>query len=222
MVVKMEYTKQIQIFNPENYNVKVIIVGAGSTGSFTALTLAKMGVQNIKVIDFDVIEAHNIPNQFYRLSDIDKPKVEALKEIIKDFTGTEIIDENIEIDDDYEFDIDMNTIIISCVDNIETRKLICEKLDGFPIKFIDTRLGGEGFSIHVTDMSNEKEVEEILKSLDLPVKETTCGSKGIIYTINSLASEVCNIVKKILKGECYPLLLRRELKTYRFIERKLK
>lgn len=215
----MEFLKQKNIFNPEKHNVNVIVIGVGSTGSFTALTLAKMGVQNIKVIDFDEIEAHNIPNQFYRLSDVGKLKVEALKEIIKDFTGIDIITENIEIGEDYEFELDMNTIIISCVDNIEARKLIVDKLDEQPIKFIDTRFGGEGFSIHVTDMSNEEQVKVIKDSLDLPVKETTCGSKGIIYTINSLASEVANIVKKMLKNESYPLILRRELKTYRFISK---
>lgn len=213
----MEFIKQNQIYNPEEQKAEIIIVGCGSTGSFTALTLAKMGISNIKVIDFDKIEEHNIPNQFFRLSDVGKLKTEALKEIIKDFTGTEIEIENVKIDKDFEFDIGLESILICCVDNIETRKLIMEKIKGFPIKFIDTRFGGEGYSIHLVDLMEDEEVEKFEKSLKLPLKETGCGEKGIIYTILSLASEVCNIVKKIEKGENTPKILRRELATYRFI-----
>lgn len=213
----MEFTRQNRIYNPEKQNIEVTIIGAGSTGSFVGLNLAKMGIKNIKIIDFDKVEAHNIPNQFYRTLDINKPKVEALKEIIKDFTGLEIEAENIKVDEDYNLDLNMKSLFIFCVDNMEARKLIFNKLKDFPIKLIDTRFGGEGFSIHVVDLMNEDDIKDFEKSLSLSVKETGCGEKAIIYTILSLASEVCNIVKKIDKGEEYPKILRRELKTYRFI-----
>ncbi len=213
----MEFTKQERIYNPEEQKAKIIIIGAGSTGSFIALNLAKMGIENIRVIDFDVVVEHNIPNQFYRLSDVGNFKVDALQEIIVDFTGNFIEKECVKIDENYDFDFDLDTIIISCVDSMEARKLIFEKLKGFPIKFIDTRFGGEGFSINVVDCMDDKDIINFEQSLDLPIKETVCGEKGIIYTILSLASEVCNIVKKIEKSEGYPTLLKRELKTYRFI-----
>ena len=38
--------------------------------------------------------------------------------------------------------------------------------------------------------------------------------KSIIYTILSIASEACNIVKKIEKKEKYPSNLKREMKVY--------
>lgn len=213
----MEFTRQNRIFNPEEQDTEIIIIGAGSTGSFTALNLAKMGMNKIKVIDFDIVEEHNIPNQFFRISDIGKPKVEALQEIIKDFTDTDIEIENIEINEDYDFDLGLNTLIILAVDNMEIRKLIYEKIKDFPIKLIDTRFGGEGFSIHSVDLMNDEEKEKFEKSLNLTAKETSCGEKSIIYTILSLASEVCNIVKKLDKNEDYPKILKRELKTYKFI-----
>jgi len=216
----MEFTRQNRIFNPEEQNTEIIIVGAGSTGSFTALNLAKMGMENIKVIDFDIVEEHNIPNQFFRIKDIGKPKVEALKEIIKEFTDTEIEIENIEITEDYEFDINMNTLIILCVDSIEARKLIYDKIKDFPIKLLDTRFGGEGFCIYNIDLGNEEHKKRFEKSLNGAVKETSCGEKSIIYTILNLASEVCNIVKKIDNDEENVNILRRELKTYKFISGK--
>lgn len=214
----VNYTRQTKFFNPEESNINVTIIGAGSTGSFLAFILAKMGIQKIKVIDFDKVEAHNLPNQYFRISDIGKFKVDALKEIIKDFSGVEIEALNLKIDKDYSFDLDMDTIVISCVDNIETRKLFGEQLNGFPIRLIDTRFGGEGYSIHSFDMGEEEEVKNYLESLEGEIKETSCGEKSIIYTINSLASEVCKMVQRIQVKEENPVLLRREMKKYRFLE----
>ena len=214
----MNFLRQTQIFNPEEYNCNVVILGAGSTGSYVAFTLAKMGIKNIKVIDYDKIEDHNLPNQYYRISDIGKFKVDALQEIIKDFCGINIEIENVKIEKDMIIEmIGLNTIIINCVDNIETRKIIAEDLQDYSIKIIDTRFGGEGYSIHIVSLDDDKSYEKYIKGLENPILATSCGEKAVIYTINSLASEVCNIVKKMLKGEKYPILLRRELKTYRFI-----
>ena len=214
---EMNFNRQYRIFNPEDSNVDITIVGAGSTGSFTALNLAKMGIKNIKAIDFDIVESHNLPNQFYRFQDINKPKVDALKEIIKDFTGVEITSENLEIKEDYDFNITFNSIIILCVDSMEARQLIYDKIKDMPIRLIDTRFGGEGYSVHVVDLQNEEEKKDFEESLKGEIKETGCGEKSIIYTILSLASEVCNIVKKMEAKQPFPKILRREMKTYRFI-----
>lgn len=213
----MNFQSQAQIYNPEKQKLKVIVIGAGSTGSFLSLTLAKMGLKNIKVIDFDKVEEKNIPNQFFRVGDVGKYKVEALKEIIKDFTGTTIQTENIKIDKNYLFDFNLNTLIISCLDNIEGRKLVYNKIKDFPIKFIDTRFGSEGYSIHCVNLEEEEQKKLYEKTLDIKVLDTPCGLKGVIYTILSLSSEVCNIVKKMNTEENYLQLLKREMKTYRFI-----
>ncbi len=213
----MDFFKQKNIYDPAENKLEVTIAGVGSTGSFVALNLAKMGIAKIKVIDFDKVEDHNIPNQFFRFQDIDKQKVNALEEIILEFTGTRIETEDIKIEEDYEFDINLNSLVVLAVDSMEARKLIYEKLKDFPIKIIDTRFGGEGYSVHLVDLSNDEEKERFEASLDSPTKETPCGEKGIIYTVLSLASEICNIVKRLDKGEPTTKILRREMKIYRFI-----
>jgi len=215
----MDFQSQATIYNPEKQKTKIVVIGAGSTGSFLSLTLAKMGLTNIKVIDYDKVEEKNIPNQFFRVGDVGKYKTEALKEIIKDFTNTEIQTENTKIDQDFNFDFDLDTIFILCLDNMEGRKLIYDKLKEFPIKIIDTRFGSEGFSVYVVDLGSEEEKEKYEKSLELSVMETPCGQKGVIYSILSLASEVCNIVKKIDSDEDFVKLLKREMKQYRFISK---
>ena len=80
----MDFTRQNRILNPDECYSNIHIIGAGSTGSFIALNLAKMGMKNIIVYDFDKVEEPNIPNQFYRIKDVGKYKVTALKQIIKE------------------------------------------------------------------------------------------------------------------------------------------
>lgn len=213
----MNFSRQSRLWNPEEQRTHLAIIGVGSTGSFISLTLAKMGFKDIDVYDFDKVEEHNIPNQFYRINDNDKPKVEALKEIIKDFSNIDINIKNTKIDKDNEITLKINSIVVVCVDNMEARKLIYEQIKEYPIKLLDTRMGGEGFSIYVVDLANDEEKEKYEKSLDLETKETSCGEKAIIYTILSIASETCNIIKMIDKGEEFPKILKREMKSYRFL-----
>lgn len=213
----LEFTRQNKIFNPKEQKNKIVIIGAGSTGSFITLNLAKLGFEKIKVIDFDKVESANIPNQFYREKDVGELKVVALQEIVKDFTGTKIETETIKIDKDYNFNVDLDTIVIFCLDNIPTRKVIFEKLKNIPIKLIDTRMGGEGYQIYVIDCDNDNDIKRYEERLKGKTKETTCGEKSIIYTILSIASETCNLVKQIDKGENYCKVIKREMKTYNFI-----
>lgn len=215
----MDFTRQKEIFNPEEQELNIFIVGAGSTGSFIALTLAKLGFENINVIDFDKVEAHNIPNQFYRSEDIGEHKVVALQNIIEDFTGLEIgvFDEKINEKSELDY-LDLDSLVVLCVDNMKTRKIIYEKIKDYPIKLIDTRFGGEGYQIYSIDLEKEEDKEFYEKTLKSEIKEAPCGEKSVIYTILSLASECSNIVKKMDKKENYPRTLKRELKTYTILQ----
>lgn len=214
---KINFSRQEQIFNPNEQKTNIIVVGCGSTGSFITLNLAKLGFNSISVIDFDKVEGHNIPNQFYRIKDIDKLKVDALKEIVKEFTDIEINTINQKIDENYNFDVDLNTLFIFCLDNIETRKTIYEKIKDFPIKLIDTRLGGEGYQIYSVDLENEEEKKVYKENLEGETADAPCGQKSVIYTILSIASETAQIVKQIDKGEQNFKTIKREMKNLKIL-----
>ena len=66
---------------------RVGVVGIGGIGSPIALTLAKMGVGEIVVWDYDKVEIHNTGSQLYRKQDVGFNKVEALRNIIVELTG---------------------------------------------------------------------------------------------------------------------------------------
>jgi molybdopterin/thiamine biosynthesis adenylyltransferase len=217
----MEFTNQNTIFNPKEQKSKIHILGVGSVGSFVALNLSKMGFNNIVVYDFDKLENHNIPNQFYRVQDVGKLKTESIKEIIKDFSNLDIKTINEKIGEGFNFDLFLEDVFIFCFDNMESRQIAYNLLKEYPLKIIDARMGGEGFQIYSIDLSIEKEklfYEETLKS---KTKETPCGEKSIIYTILNLTSELCNILKMIDKGQEYPSILKREMKSYIILKSKI-
>jgi len=215
----VSYIRQTGIFNPDNQRLNIHIIGCGSTGSFIALNLAKLGFNNIACYDFDLVEEHNIPNQFYRLSDINKLKVDALYEIIKDFTGTEINPVPKKITEEYSLIdfVDLNSLVILCTDNMESRKLIYEQIKDLPIGLIDTRLGGEGYQIYYIDLTNEEQKKTYEECLNAETVEAPCGQKAVIYTILSIASETCRIIKNIDQNKPVPTILKREMNNYKFL-----
>ena len=88
--MSVNISRHIELFNPSEFKESIHIIGAGATGSFLALSLAKLGLTDISVYDFDVVEEHNIANQLYSIDHIGMFKVDALKEFIKSSTGTDI------------------------------------------------------------------------------------------------------------------------------------
>ncbi|GEK66059.1 sulfur carrier protein ThiS adenylyltransferase ThiF [Leuconostoc mesenteroides] len=63
----------------------VTIAGAGGLGSNIAIALARAGVGHLTLIDFDAVELSNLNRQQFKLSQINVPKVIALKQNILEF-----------------------------------------------------------------------------------------------------------------------------------------
>lgn len=62
---------------------KVGIAGAGGLGSNCAIALARVGVGNMVIVDFDVIELFNLNRQYYFWDQIGSKKVIALKDNLR-------------------------------------------------------------------------------------------------------------------------------------------
>ena len=62
---------------------KVGIAGAGGLGSNIAVSLARMGIGTLYIVDYDVVEPSNLNRQQYEIEDIGKLKTEAMKDKLK-------------------------------------------------------------------------------------------------------------------------------------------
>lgn len=213
----VEYLRQLDIFNPINQKYKIVVFGAGSLGSFITLNLAKLGFNDIEVWDFDKVDEVNIPNQFYRLKDIGKYKVDALREIIKEFTDVEIQTKNEEFTKETKLDLSLNVLYILTFDTLKSRRLVFDVLKDIGCTVLDVRAGGEEFNIQVVNTMKYETLRKWDESFNITPTELPCSAKSIIYSNLIIAGETCNIVKRINNDEKFPTKLIRHLKSYDII-----
>lgn len=200
------FLRQLDIISPKELERPVTIIGVGGIGSPIALALAKMGCSNMTLYDDDMVEEHNLPNQIFREKDIDKPKVQAAKEIIKEFIGLDVTAKN----EKYTNQPLSNTVI-SGVDSMKVRKEIWSKIRGKPQVrlYIDARMGGELARIYAINPCDPDDIEFYEKTLysDDEAEQLKCTGRSIIYNVFGLASLICVLVKKKEKGEQVPKVM---------------
>jgi len=199
------------------HTLPIKIIGAGSVGSFTCLSLSKMGAHNIKVWDDDMVDEHNISNQFYRTQDVGEFKVDALQQMIMDFENIPIQIEN----DKYYGDNECNGVIIAAVDNMSARKRIWEKVKGNPdvSLFIDPRMGGRIARIYAVNPMNPGNFEDTLYDDDDAAQER-CTERTILYNVLGISSFICKLIEDWMNDgvdDCKELIL--DYATYSLMDR---
>lgn len=226
----MNYSRQLELYDADNRQDRVYIIGAGATGSWLTLILGKLGVDTISVIDYDVIEEHNLPNQFFKNNQVGMFKVNALQKNMNDYyskigkgidkctaaVGTppnentsSISFENLNtaIQGDIKYG---NTATVFClVDSMKARKEILEGLLSVGcnnIRFIETRMGLTGYRIYDIDLSNNKEIEKYKETLysDEDAEVSACGtSQSIVSTAMQCASHAVGLWLGNMNGVDY-------------------
>ena len=125
---------------------RVAIAGAGGLGSNIAISLARIGVGYIKVIDFDIVEPSNLNRQQYFINQIGMKKVHALKENIKQinpFINFEAIDDLVTENNIQEL-FDNVDIVIEAFDNANYKAIL---VNGILSNFKDTKIiSGSGMA----------------------------------------------------------------------------
>lgn len=212
-------TRQLDLVPIDRLDINITILGAGAVGSYTALALAKMGCTNIEVWDKDVVDTVNMNCQLYRFKDIRKPKVFALQEIVKDFTGIEIKAVN-------EFWTSQKTfrgIVLCAIDSMEARKQVFEKHDKsgyFTTHLIDARMGAESIILYTVDMRQKKSKEAYAKTLytDENAIQERCTAKSTIYTAHLISGLVVRNIKEIIVHGNIPFMIAYDVKNNDFVE----
>ena len=121
----MDLLRQIDLFKPEQFKDKRIdVIGVGATGSYITWLLSKIGLSNIHIWDNDTIEEHNVPNQCFMLNHINKSKVIAMKEMVKDGAGADLVEHNEKVESSQQ----LGKIVFLLVDSMGMRKTIWNNL----------------------------------------------------------------------------------------------
>ena len=111
---------------------KVTVVGLGSFGSVIVAELAKAGVGNFALFDFDRLELHNLSRHYCGANDLGRLKTDALYDVIKGKNPYANIEKYpIDINKDEKTlnsQIEKTDLVICVTDNNRSRFLISESL----------------------------------------------------------------------------------------------
>jgi len=197
-------SRQLLLLDPAQANIPVTIFGAGGIGSPTALLLAKMGVRDITLIDFDTVGFENLRSQIYGLADAKakRPKVDAARDILAQFTDCDLKTECAK----YEGG-PVSGIVISAVDCMPTRKRIWEAAKvGSQELFIDGRMGGEMMDIFTARPYDPDDIayyEQFLFSEE-DASPRKCGDEAIVYCTFGAAAFIARLVRGWLTDTAAP------------------
>lgn len=185
--------RHMKIFDPDQFgNSRVDIIGCGATGSRIVLSLAKLGIKTIHVWDFDKIEEHNIANQAFGNNHIGMMKVEAMAQIVKEQTGTEIVAHPDKVDGSQT----LGEYVFLLTDTMASRKEIYTngiKFRPFIKALIETRMGADNGRIYTISPSSVEQCQEWENTLydDDEAERSACGASITVgptaETISGLA-----------------------------------
>ena len=196
------FFKQSKLYNPHKHKPKIHVYGAGSIGSHVVIGLAKIGITDITVYDFDIVEESNIPAQFFakRQAETKMFKTESIQYLTEYMTGIQIKTENIKIDEKFQPQISIDTIHILAFDNVEARRIIAEKIKDYPVYLIDGRIGGYNYEKYCLQATSPA-YETYLKTLDGEFTELECGEKCLWVNNSLIASKIISDVIKLAQGK---------------------
>jgi molybdopterin/thiamine biosynthesis adenylyltransferase len=107
---------------------RLTICGVGALGSHLAENLARQGFEEIRVIDRDRIEEHNVSTQIYSESDVGAWKVDVLRQRIFRATGIEVEAIRKELTDrTVRSLLQDGGLIVDTFDNSSSRRLVQEQ-----------------------------------------------------------------------------------------------
>ena len=126
----------------------VAICGLGGLGSNIAFALARAGVGNLILIDFDSVDITNLHRQQYKASQIGMNKTEALKENLSEITPYVIIEtHSVRIsDDNAEALLKKADVICEAFDDAEAKAMLTNfVLERMTEKYLVAASGMAGF-----------------------------------------------------------------------------
>lgn len=203
ITVQGDYSRQINILNPEEFNTRINIIGVGATGSWMSLALAKMGLSKLNIYDFDTVGEHNLPNQMFGLRDIGRNKALSMRNIIKSLTGFTIGAK----DEKLEGDMPMRGIVFMLTDTMKSRKDIYYKaIKNNPNVdlLIETRMDLRGGRIYVIDPKNLAHIKRYEETLygDDEAEVSACGvSQTVLPTALGITSHAIWKLLDYINGE---------------------
>ena len=205
-----DYWRQRDLYEPSNDRNAVLIVGAGSLGSYLAFGLCRMGVRNITITDFDKVEAYNLPNQFFAesLAQPDIYKVLMLKKTLDFMMPNNTLQT---LNDDIQTSEDLHrrtyNVIFVAVDSMRVRKWIWDHYKGKEVTIIDGRIGGEFANVYCIKTNDshawqyyDADIEANTDESIDKVAPLPCTATAVVDVAMAVSAEMIGRYRHLVKG----------------------
>lgn len=186
-------------------NKVVTHIGLGGIGSYAAMLISRFSPRTMYLYDLDSVDGSNISGQFYKTSQINKPKAFCIRDNMDDFSGYK--NAFAFHTDATEIRYNKSDIFILGLDSMDARRRVVEKIcrevsDNVPW-IIDGRLsmrtlqvfcfkpGSGDFSKYMSNfMFSDKEADEVV-----------CSMKQTSFMANMIGSMISNVYMSICLQE---------------------
>jgi hypothetical protein len=200
----MNLNKSREFFDPETLERPIHIIGCGAVGSTIAENLARLGVKEIHLWDFDTVEEHNLANQMFQVKHLNMLKTDAVEDICKSINPDITI-----IKHEAYTDESLSGYIFICPDSIKVRRAILETNlgNGYISGVFDGRMrltDAQHFASSWETLEKRKELLNTMNFSDTEAKEATpvsaCGtSLSVCFTVRCLVSlMIANFINTFL------------------------
>lgn len=188
-------------------NASVLVIGAGGLGCPVLEVLASSGVGKIGIVDFDVIETHNLHRQFlFDENNVGQPKaITAKNNLIKRNSETEIKTFNIRIEAKNIISIiEKFDVVVDCTDNFSTRYLINDAcvLAKKPLVYGSIfRYEGQVSVFNVEKDGISTQYRDLFPVPPKPDEVPSCNEAGVLPSHSAIIGTIqANEVIKIIIG----------------------
>ncbi len=178
------------------------IAGLGGLGSNIALSLARLGIGSLLLIDFDIVEPSNLNRQQYFVRHIGMSKTLAMKELISEVNPfVKVNTTNVFIDESNAIEIFKDVdIVVEAFDNPKSKAtLINTVLEKMPDKPIVAASGMAGYFSN--NIIKTKKIRDNFYLIGDRISEAKPGCGLMAPRVAIAANHQANTVLRIIMGE---------------------
>ena len=197
-------------------NKTVILAGVGGIGSYVAFLLARMKPASMFIYDNDIVETANMSGQLYGNSDLGRPKVSAISEMIRNYADYSSV---FAIPERFTEESEASDIMICGFDNMAARRTFFTKwlryVNSKPENergkclFIDGRLAAEEFQVLCIKGDDKFNIDRYSADFlftDAEADETICSYKQTTFCANMIASYMVNLFVNFCANQCNQII----------------
>ena len=200
------YTRQLGFFDPADHpNAHATIVGLGGIGSFAAVSLAKLGIPQLTLIDFDTVEPHNVPNQFYSTSQLGLPKAHALADTCESYGSISAMPIPTAFGDAVADQYSHSEIIVSGLDSMAARSDVWADVKMQPATklYLDARIAGQLILVYAANPMNIDSIDSYEATLhsDDEAIPAPCTERGVIDVGMVIGGLITRLIRSHYNGD---------------------